>query len=733
MEDDLLDRQRLAKDIYSVVSGTPDNWSCRIGVFGKWGQGKTSLLRLVEAQASRDGLISFWINPSQANDMDGLWRIVLEAFIDSLDREDLLLEEVRAWRIRLLADKSEPVDKLAELNRYSKALVGFGRAAIKEWLRPDGEQIKRIREKLHSKSILVFIDDLDRTSPSLVPALLLGLRDVLDLPGFCFLVAFDEDIISDTLKRVNPPWGDGRAFIDKIIDFSFSLPETTAFQRLKLLKSCIRELCPWMNLDVIDQNSDLLPESPRKLKALLRNLMTLRALVERHDPAEIQWTDLLFGQLIRLESPSFMERFLTDSGNEGLVQVGKFLSRKNGAPPFEDRLKEAIGKSGIDDTVVRSRLESILAEWGSRRLGESGRHFGYYAGFGTIHRDITQGEFEALANGYAKSRDLEELGRQLRDHASRVSSLESDVAREFMRLLAEARGACLEEAADREMESDVLLLVEQASKYLGTIRETVEQPRSFFDIGNDQRRNIAMRLVGQALQWIHFDRSPYLQSRQEEREFLKALASSSYISGLDWIEMLTPWQDQTLYFSGAAAAMGQQLIDEIMEVVRERVVQEAIDSFAQQGSVLDFYGPKATRVVRFCFLEAGSPLWSEPGLTRFLDLLASAGRDATIRRNCQELMRCLSWSVDRPGFGGNREEMSRILNMPGVAGALWAATISRTVSYRFQLRLLEMRTTILNQGVGADQLPIPDWLMNRAMELSAESRLADRTAPSLGA
>jgi hypothetical protein len=60
--------------------GPRRDWSCRIGVYGKWGEGKTSLLRFIETQARADGLISCWINPSQAEDAADLWRVVMDAF-----------------------------------------------------------------------------------------------------------------------------------------------------------------------------------------------------------------------------------------------------------------------------------------------------------------------------------------------------------------------------------------------------------------------------------------------------------------------------------------------------------------------------------------------------------------------------------------------------------------------------------------------------------------------------
>ena len=716
MSEDLLGRWRLAKDVYAVVSETPKDWSCRIGIYGKWGEGKTSLLRFVETQAQADGLISFWINPSQAESADGLWRVVLEAFIDALDRENLLMEEVRAWRVRLLAEKTEPVDKLAELNQYAKALIGFSRAAIKEWLRADGEQIRKLRQKLHSKKVLVFIDDLDRTDPKLVPTLLLGLRDLLDLPGFCFLAAFDDEIVSQTLTHVNTAWGDGKAFLDKVLDFSFSLPKSTADQRLELVKYHIRQLCPWMNLDVVEQNSDLLPETPRKLKALLRNLMTLGPLMKRHDPAEIQWVDFFLGQLVRLESPGFMEDFL-NNGNDSLVQVGAYLPPNQDQPSFDKRIELAVKECGARDDALRLRLTNILSVWSERRVFISTTNFGYYAGFGSTHRHITQREFDDLIQAYRELRDLNVLEARLVEHAALVASPQMDVAHEFLRILVETRGACLEDTADAEMESDAVDFLTRAHECLELVGSVLESPASRFDLTTVFSRTLVQSLVTQALRWIHFDRSVYQPTRQEERALLLSLAKKNIVAGLDWLEFLTPWVDPTMHFSREGQIAASQLIDELMCTVRERVTTEALELFAKVGTHLQFYGPKATTVSRFCFFDPKSPLWQELGRRQFFGVLENSTGSRAVRQNASELLHCLSWSRPPHGFAGNPEEDKKILLLPGVARVLWAASTAERVHYRFQQRLIETREAILKIGVGEDQLPIPEWLAERVREL----------------
>ncbi len=722
MSDDLLDRWRLAKDVYAVISETPKDWSCRIGIYGKWGDGKTSLLKFVETQADSDGLISFWVNPSQADSADSLWRVVLEAFIDALEQQDVLLDEVRAWRIRLLADKTEPADKLAELNKYTKALVGFGRSAIKEWLKPDGEQLRALRAKLHSKRILVFIDDLDRTDPKLVPTLLLGLRELLDLPGFCFVLAFDDEIVSDSLMQVNKAWGDGKAFLDKILDFSFTLPKPTADQRLDLLKHHIRSMCDWMDVEVVEQNSDLLPETPRKLKALLRNLMTLAPRIRRHDPAEVQWTDLFLGQLIRVEAPGFMENFLKDD-NEGLVQIRAYLPRRKDEPPYQEKIDSAVKVSGVLGDAVRDRVTKILAAWSERRAFMGSKNFTYYATFGSTCIEITYREFETLIDVYGRHHDRNALDTQLINHARLITSPVRDVAEGFLQLAVETRNERLEMAADAEREPDTTEFLSQAGVLADLVGTILATPAPPFDLKPAFRGTLIQSLVAQALRWIHFDRGVHMKARQQERAMLIGLANQDTLSGLDWLEFLTPWKDSTLYGSAEGRVSGAQLVADLISLVQDRVKEETLQLFSK-GRPLQFDGPKVTAAVRFCFFDPKSPLWEQPGLQQFFDVLATAARNAKVWENASELLARLSWSRPRAGSGGNKENWEEILRLPGVAKALWTASTAQRLHYRFQQRLLETRTALLRMKIPPDQLQIPEWLAERERELAAPVKVA---------
>ena len=73
-EEDDLDRWRFASDIVETITTTPSDWSVRVGVFGKWGEGKSSVLHFIERMLEDDGHLVFWFNP---------WAVTPELCTDS--------------------------------------------------------------------------------------------------------------------------------------------------------------------------------------------------------------------------------------------------------------------------------------------------------------------------------------------------------------------------------------------------------------------------------------------------------------------------------------------------------------------------------------------------------------------------------------------------------------------------------------------------------------------------
>src|SRR5436309_6846464 len=73
-EDDHLNRWPLAHEIYGIATTGPADWSVRIGIYGEWGTGKTSVLEFIGAMAERDSHTVIRFNPWQYTTKDVRWR-----------------------------------------------------------------------------------------------------------------------------------------------------------------------------------------------------------------------------------------------------------------------------------------------------------------------------------------------------------------------------------------------------------------------------------------------------------------------------------------------------------------------------------------------------------------------------------------------------------------------------------------------------------------------------------
>jgi hypothetical protein len=69
-EQNALQRYRLAREIYTLLTSQAATTSMRFGLFGEWGDGKTTIANWVEEIAERDGHMVVWFNPWTCPSLD---------------------------------------------------------------------------------------------------------------------------------------------------------------------------------------------------------------------------------------------------------------------------------------------------------------------------------------------------------------------------------------------------------------------------------------------------------------------------------------------------------------------------------------------------------------------------------------------------------------------------------------------------------------------------------------
>jgi predicted KAP-like P-loop ATPase len=240
---DRLNRATLANAIADQVVHGPAGHGLVIGIAGKWGSGKTSLLRMVEEtvrEKSDTTVLSF--NPWLFSSTDELVsRFLKELGIQLRDRSRGA-KSARALgkagdRLLSYGEALEPFGwapvvgaSFSRVGKLSRAVRGVARSRRE----PSVEQQRElVREQLRALDtrVLVTVDDLDRIEADQIRDMVRLIKLVGDFPNTTYLVSYDPKPVEEALGEERP---DGRAYLEKIVQVVHDLPEPppTALRRM---------------------------------------------------------------------------------------------------------------------------------------------------------------------------------------------------------------------------------------------------------------------------------------------------------------------------------------------------------------------------------------------------------------------------------------------------------------------------------------------------------------------
>lgn len=241
--------KRLAPSIIEASKGD----GMVIGLEGRWGSGKTSLLNFLRAelQAAQDrGIYTITIAPWLNGDASPVVSSLLEPMTAILkQKEDELAQPDDE-------QKKATKEKVAEVGRLLRAygpktarriasvanVAGYvipgaqalgdalaaGANAVDE-LQLLGPTPSEIKQKLACKlqelnvGFIVILDDLDRLEPEQAVEVVRLVRSVADFPRVVYLMCYDREVLSQALKT-GLKVADGDLFLQKIVQLTFSIP-----------------------------------------------------------------------------------------------------------------------------------------------------------------------------------------------------------------------------------------------------------------------------------------------------------------------------------------------------------------------------------------------------------------------------------------------------------------------------------------------------------------------------
>jgi predicted KAP-like P-loop ATPase len=230
-KDDRLGRAGFAKALAESIVRFENDDSFVIGIHGKWGSGKSSVLNLIVEKLS---------DPTVTNTEERVDILRFNPW-NFADQSQLVLQFLRQFTSHLRQfDKMGKAKNLVDsLDKYATALgppleaVPYGKwfsGGVKLATRVLGAnrdtdslfnivsaELKRLKRKT-----VVIIDDIDRLTAPEIRQVFQLVKLSARFPYVIYLLAFDRDAVSDALSDVGVK--SGQDYLEKIVQVSFDLP-----------------------------------------------------------------------------------------------------------------------------------------------------------------------------------------------------------------------------------------------------------------------------------------------------------------------------------------------------------------------------------------------------------------------------------------------------------------------------------------------------------------------------
>lgn len=176
---DTLGFTALVRTISNIVLSKSTQTPLTIGINGQWGSGKTSLLKMIEAQVKLLDFPCIWLNA---------WILESsEAFFDYVYQ--------KIYRqFNLDSDDTENAELRRDLQKWRDFPLGieFGRIV---------KNLLEKQDKNTSARLVIFIDDIDRAFPEQIAMILKNLKIILESYHCVFILAMDIDIVAQSLTK----------------------------------------------------------------------------------------------------------------------------------------------------------------------------------------------------------------------------------------------------------------------------------------------------------------------------------------------------------------------------------------------------------------------------------------------------------------------------------------------------------------------------------------------------
>ena len=210
-EQDLFDRGKFIEDLQKGIENIPFSDSFVFGLYGSWGEGKTSAINLLKNNIEENEyflIVNF--DPWNFKDEEA----ILSAFYNQIEKSFSQKFVLSGFKKTII--------------KYKNIIsMGLSQTGIKIDFSDTKESIEEIRQRIESyitqtkKKIIIFVDDIDRLQPKEILLVFKLVRLSANFKNTIFLLAFDPVLVQNYFKidlKIDSE------FLEKIVQKPIPLP-----------------------------------------------------------------------------------------------------------------------------------------------------------------------------------------------------------------------------------------------------------------------------------------------------------------------------------------------------------------------------------------------------------------------------------------------------------------------------------------------------------------------------
>lgn len=455
-ENDSFQRFIFSKRIADTIKSRENTEGLVIGLYGNWGEGKSSALNFIENELNSESIIIVRFNPWSFSYEDNLLTNFYHTLAKSLEKNLSTLKE-----------------KIGKIFEGYGSIAGFGGADLSKF----GEALSKVdpnilKERINAfikesgKKLVIVIDDIDRLDKTEIFSLIKLVKVNADFFNTYYLLSFDNEMVAHAISE---RFGDGTKksgehFLEKIVQVPLRIPKAQKSDLRAFSLSQIQNVINSIKIELTDSEiQDFLRFYD---SSILSKISTPRAALRYANSisfsipllfGEVNIVDLILLEGIKVFYPDLYEfiqvksNYFLDSYNS---RYGAEVNREDIKKKFLEDIRTKANITVEDESNVLSlltflfpRLQELLHNSFNMQFAEtvnkerkvgSDFFFRRYFSYCVLKGEISEIDFDIFLESLQKFDEKEIVGRlqkfsndtPISTLLSKVRSIESALGKE---------------------------------------------------------------------------------------------------------------------------------------------------------------------------------------------------------------------------------------------------------------------------------------------------------------